>query len=82
MQTLRRGVETNQTHKRRQKITIKVFELMQTDLCGPVCPVGLNGEQQMQLLTDDFSGAMWLSCLRRKAKQPMQQKKLYYTHKK
>ena len=40
---------------------------MHTDLCGPISPEGLNGEKYMQLLTDDFSGAIWVSNLKTKA---------------
>ena len=40
---------------------------MHTDLSGPVNPTGLNRERQMQLVTDYYSGAMWVKCLGTKA---------------
>lgn len=60
------GKATNQPHKKREKRTTEVLQLMHTDLSGPVNPAGLSGEKHMQLITDDYSGAMWVRCLRTK----------------
>lgn len=55
------------THKSREKSTKKVLEEMQTDLCGHMNSEGLNVEKYVQLLTDDYSGAMWVSCMKSKS---------------
>ena len=60
------GKSMNQPHTPREKSTSKVLELMHTDLCGPINPPGLNGEKYVQLLTDDFSGAMWVKSIKTK----------------
>lgn len=60
------GKATNQPHPRREKTTTRVLQLMHTDLVGEIKPEGLNGERYMQLLTDDFSGGMWVSSLKSK----------------
>ena len=41
--------------------------MMHTDISGPVNPVALNSERYTQLLTDDLSGAMWVSNLKAKS---------------
>lgn len=53
----------NKPPRRHQKSPKKPLELMHTDLVGPIDPKGLNGELHAQLLSDDFSGAMWVSTL-------------------
>lgn len=40
---------------------------MHTDLIGPINPHGLNGDKYVQLLTDNYSGAIWVSLLRTNA---------------
>ena len=52
--------------------------MMHTDISGPVNPVGLNGERYMQLLTDDFSGAMWVSNLKAKSDAASSTKKMIF----
>lgn len=52
------GKTTNNAHTRREKSTNKVLEIMHTDLSGPVKPKGVNGERYMQLLVDDYCGAI------------------------
>lgn len=53
----------NKTHHRKEKSTSKVLELMHTDLCGKIEPMGLRGESCKQLITDDYTGAMWVSSM-------------------
>ncbi len=48
----------------------KVLELMHTDLCGKTTPEGINGELYAKLLTDDYSGAIWVSCMSQKSEVP------------
>ncbi len=56
----------NNAHRRREKRTSKVLELMDPDLSGKITPEEVNGKSYAQQLTDDYSGAMWLSCMSQK----------------
>lgn len=57
------GKAMNKAHHRREKTSSKVLELMHTDLCGSISPMGVGGQSYAQLLTDDYSGAMWVSSM-------------------
>lgn len=61
------GEAMNKPYPPHEKSTKNVLELMQADLSGPMNRKGLNGEKYMQLLVDDYSGAMWVSSLKTKA---------------
>ena len=60
------GKATSTPHRRRVKSTKKPLELAHTDLCGPISPSGRNGERYMQLLVDDYSGAIFVSTVTNK----------------
>ena len=57
------GKATSTPHRRREKKTKRALELMHTDLCGPISPTGMNGERYIQLLVDDYSGAIFVSTM-------------------
>lgn len=57
------GKASSKPHKRREKTTSRVCELMHTDLFGPINPEGMNGERYAQVLVDDYSGAMFISTM-------------------
>ena len=46
----------------------KPLELVLTDLCGPTKSKGLNGEQYLMLLIDDYTKMTWVCLLNRKSK--------------
>ncbi len=52
------GKSKNMPHPRNAKTTMGVLQLMHTDLVGAITPVGVNGANYAQLLTDDYSGAI------------------------
>lgn len=60
------GKATKSSHKSREKSKKDVLELVHSDLAGKIKPKGLNGEEYMQLLVDDVSGAMWVMNIRTK----------------
>ena len=60
------GKAASTPQRRREKSTKKPLELMHTDLCGPISPSGTNGERYMQLLVDDYSGAIFVSTMTNK----------------
>lgn len=61
------GKATKAPHPPSEKKSREVLELMHMDLVVDIKPVGLKGEKHFQLLTDDYSGAMWASTMKLKS---------------
>ena len=53
--------------KERTQNTKKPFELVHSDLCGPITPVSLGGAQYILTLTDDYSRVSWVRFLKKKS---------------
>ena len=58
---------TKQSHPRCEKSITKVLQVMHTELSGPVNPEGLNGENFMHCVTDDYSSGIWVPNLKKKS---------------
>lgn len=61
------GKATKASHLPREKKAREILDLMHMDLVVDIKPKGLKGEQHCQLLTDDYSGAMWASTMKLKS---------------
>ena len=50
----------------RETRSTKPFELIFTDLAGPIDPIGIQGYRYVIVFTDDYSGCMFTYCLKTK----------------
>lgn len=57
------GKAASHPHPRKEKSTTKVLELMHTDICGPIDPPSMHGDRYVQLMVDDYSGAIFMSTM-------------------
>lgn len=54
-------------YPRSDRVSKKPFELVHTDVCGPMPVKSLGGARFMQILVDDFSRASWVFFLKEKS---------------
>ena len=62
------GKQTRVEFKTREHSTTRPLELVHAKLCGPAQSKGLNGEDYLMLLVDDFTRMTWVCLLKKKSK--------------
>lgn len=55
------------SYPRSERVTTRPFELVHTDLCGPMPVPSLGGARYALTLTDDFSRNGWIFSLKQKS---------------
>ncbi len=61
------GKAINKAHRRRDESSNEVVEFMPTDICGKTKSEEIDGKLYAQILTDDYSSAMWVSSMPQKS---------------
>ena len=61
------GKQTKVEFKSKEYSTTKPLELVHTDLCGPMRTKGLDGEQYLMVLVDDYTRMTWICLLKKKS---------------
>ena len=61
------GKQFKSSHKRVERKSREILELVHTDLIGPINPLRIDNQKFIQLLVDNASGAIWGTTLKRKS---------------
>ena len=59
-----------QSNQRNHEADTKPFELVHTDLAGPIDPIAKDGFRYMIISTDDYSGCLFTYFLKEKSDAP------------